>query len=163
MLSNMINKPNIHFNKTCDISIDMFNGIDLNNFGTFTFEDNVPYTIATELLKKNIVFHTTTPYPLLDRNKFRANNNLITQSDYYQALTLEITDAISEDDITALNMLFDMNKILFSIKLDTDIKSALAIIKSYVSNISKYIHALYSVLSSLSRALVASILILNPI
>ena len=129
--------PNIHFNKSCELDIDMFKDIDLNNFGSFTFESNVPYTIASELIKKNITFHTTTNYPLLDHTKFSANNSLITQSDYYQALTLTVNGIINEDDIVALNMVFDMNKILYNIKIDSDMKYALDVVKAYISNISK--------------------------
>lgn len=137
--------PNVHFNKSCELGIDMFKDVDLNNFGSFTFENNVSYTIAQELLKKNITFHTTTNYPLLDHNKFSANNNLITQSDYYQALTLNVNGVINEDDIVALNMFFDMNRILYSIKIDADMKSVLDIVKAYTSNISKYSHATFDI------------------
>lgn len=138
-------RPSVHFNKSCTLSKEILKDIDLGNFDSFTFESNVPFDLANELIRNSIPFYTTSTFPLLDTSKFSSDNDLITQSDYYQSLRLSISGNLTDADITALDSFFDVNRILYNISLNTDLKTSLEVVKSYVSNISKYSHAHFNV------------------
>lgn len=145
ILSNENNRPTIHFNKSCTLSKDMLEYIDCTRYENFTFDENITQDLANELIKQNISFQTTSPYPLLDGTKFTANNNLLTQSDYYQALTLDVIGKLTSGDMVSLNTFFDMNMTLYNINLNTDLDTCLEIVRSYVSNVSKYSHSTFCI------------------